>query len=80
MFRYSSKKSQTFQNLKTMDKKIYHALFFSKYPYKNQSLVKKDILYQGTINDCPKELLETSGISPELLKTYKYIRLWHSVI
>lgn len=47
-------------------------LFFSKYPFNNSVKINQKVIYEGTINNCPKDLLEGLQINPK----HKFIRVW----
>lgn len=50
-------------------------MFYSKYGFKQGSLVTGDIKFQGNINDCPVYLLE--GIPNKSRVGVKYILIWN---
>lgn len=47
--------------------------FYAKYAYKTQGTSNFDIIYEGLLSNCPKDLLENIEINQE---TYKYVRVW----
>ena len=51
---------------------IKYKVFFSKYPFNHDSLVNKEVIYEGLIVNCKHELLD----SIKDLSKYKYIRIW----
>ncbi len=58
-----------------MDKsKLHIDLFFSKYPFNNQSTNNKEIVYEGKISDCNHFMVNDPilKINPK----HKYIRIW----
>lgn len=48
------------------------SLYYSKYQFKQDSLANKEIIYEGQISECPKELLENYIIQPghKLVRVY----------
>lgn len=46
--------------------------YTSKYPFNQDVLVKGVLLYQGSINNCPKDLLEDSKSN----LNFKFVRVW----
>lgn len=50
-------------------------LFYSRYGYKQNTLVKGDIRYKGLLSSCPKHLLE--GVSASTIERVKYILVWN---
>lgn len=51
---------------------IKYKVFFSKYPFNHDSLVNKEVIYEGLIVNCKHEILD----SIKDLSKYKYIRIW----
>lgn len=46
--------------------------FFSKYAYKQDSLVNKEIIFEGLVKDCDNGLLEDVKVNTK----HKYVRIW----